>query len=111
MSKQNSILEALEHVRKRPLMYFSDDVPAVVNFLAGFSLAWLTLNPESDFYAIREQIISEHGWEHSAAHIWRQMQEQGMDDAAVVDELLAIHQEIWARLNVDTAQAVKNETE
>lgn len=109
MSNQNSILEALEHIRKRPLMYFSNDVPAVVNFLEGFTTACLLLKPVSDYNASYQTVIEARGWEYSAMPVWRQMKEQGMADATVVDELLAIHQEVWTQLNIDTAQAVKNE--
>jgi hypothetical protein len=110
MGKRNPLMERLDHIRKRPLMYFSDQVPAVVNFLEGFTTAWVMLYPVSDFYSIREQVIREHGWEQSATPIWQQMKERGMDDAAIIDEMLAIYYEIWTR-DTESTRAIKNSIE
>lgn len=108
MNKPNALLEGLAHIRKRPLMYFSDQVPAVVNFLEGFKTACLMMNPLFDYDSVYRVVLHERNWEYSAVPIWQQMQERGMDDAEIIAELLTIHQKIWTRLNLDTAQAVEN---
>lgn len=101
MTKQNPLLAGWEHIRKRPLMYFSNDVPAVVNFLEGFKTACLVLNPAFDYETIYQQVIREHGLEDSSQAIWRQLQERGLSDEEVISEMLAIHQEIWAQLDFE----------
>ena len=108
MGNQNPLLEGLEHIRKRPLMYFSNDVPAVVNFLEGFKTACLMLNAGFDYKTIYEQVAQERGWKNSPQGIWRQMQERGMNDAEVIAELLAIHQEIWIQLDVEAVNNTIN---
>lgn len=101
MENQNALFAGWEHIRKRPLMYFSNDVPAVINFLEGFKTACLMLNPAFDYKAIYEQVIQEHGWKDSPQGIWHQMQERGMNDAEVIAELLTIHQKIWTQLDFE----------
>ncbi len=107
MEKQ--LLDGLAHIRKRPLMYFSNQVPAVVNFIEGFKTACLLLEPASNYHAIYQQVIQERGWKLSAQAIWDQMQERGMDDQAVIAELLEIQHQVWTKLLPEADEAVDNE--
>lgn len=108
MGNQNMLLAGWEHICKRPLMYFSNDVPAVVNFLEGFKTACLMLNPAFDYKAIYGQVIQERGWKDSPQGIWRQMQERGMSDEEVISEMLAVYQEIWTQLDFETVNNTMN---
>ncbi len=108
MEKKNSLLAGWEHIRRRPLMYFSNDVPAVVNFLAGLRTACLLLNPAFDYETIYNQIIQERGWKNASQGIWRQMQERGMNDSEMIAELLAIHEEIWTHLDPEVLNTKVN---
>jgi hypothetical protein len=96
--QKENMLKILEHIRKRPYMYFSTDVPAVATFLDGFKLAYSILNPDADFNAVFIQEILKRGWNHSAQAVWHQMRERGFDDEAMITELLAIHSAVWEKI-------------
>jgi hypothetical protein len=102
--QQENILRVLEHMRKRPGMYFSSEVPTVVTFFDGFKMACVILNPELDFDTLFKDVILNRGWEHSAQAVWRQMQERGFSDEAVIDEMIAIYTAVWEKVSVQADQ-------
>jgi hypothetical protein len=97
--QRDNFLKVLEHLRKRPLMYFSSDAPAVANFLEGFTMAFLMSNPTTAFYQVRQEVIEERSWDgKSTQAVWHQMQERGYDDEAIITEMLAIYSIVLERI-------------
>ncbi len=103
--QRENVLKVLDHVRKRPQMYISSEVPAVANFLEGFKLAYVLLNRAAEFEAIYVQVIQSRGWVQSSQAVWRQMQERGFDDEAIIAELLAIHSAVWEKIALQPDQS------
>ncbi len=92
------LLKGLDHVRQRPGMYFSSEVPAVVNFIEGFRLACALLGSVANYDAIYKQVIEERGWKWSSQPIWTQMKERGLNDDAIIAELFDIQMMLWQRI-------------
>lgn len=90
--------QVMEHMRKRPNMYFSSDVPAVVTFLQGFDMAFRLMNAEVNFEVVQKEVILSRGWEYSAQPVWHQMQERGVDNEAIKAEMLAIYSAVWEKI-------------
>jgi hypothetical protein len=80
------ILGVLTHMRLRPGMYFSSDMPGVYAYLNGFKTACHLLGV--DISKNESVIWSERGWEAGALHPIKQMQEKGMSEAEITEELL-----------------------
>jgi len=96
--RREAFMKALEHLQKRPHMYFSADAPAVANFLEGFKFAYLLLMPSPDFYLVFKEIATRRGWEDSPQAVWGQMRERGFDEEAIIAEMLAIHSEVFEKI-------------
>jgi len=102
--QQENIVRVLEHMRKRPGMYFSSEVPTVATFLDGFKTACILLNPDLNFDNLFKEVILDRGWENSAQAVWRQMQERGFKDEAIIDEMIAIYTAVWEKIAVQADQ-------
>jgi hypothetical protein len=102
--QHENIVRVLEHIRKRPGMYFSSEVPTVVTFLDGFKTACVILDPELDFDALFKHVILNRGWEHGAQAVWSQMRERGFSEEAVVDEMIAIYTAVWEKIAIQADQ-------
>lgn len=100
--QRDNFKKALDHLQKRPRMYFSSDAPAVANWLEGFKFAFLLLTPAPDFYEIFNEVVAARGWEHSPQAVWGQMQERGWDEDAINAEMLAIYNEVLERVLAQT---------
>lgn len=100
--QREAFTKALEHLQKRPRMYFSADAPAVANFLEGFKFAYLLLMPSPDFYAVFKEVATRRGWEDSPQAVWGQMRERGFEEDAIIAEMLAIHMEVFEKITGQT---------
>jgi hypothetical protein len=90
-------VEVLRSVRARPHMYFQPvDVPSAENFLNGFEVGCSVCGYEVP-YEVRKLVTEERGWPWYAARPVAEMRAAGLDEAAVVDELLAIELAAWER--------------
>ena len=108
--KINELLDVLQFMREKPRMFFSG-VEAGNNFLRGFNIAaGLCLDLPSDD-DIRGKVTTEKGWTWSSLPPWSEMKEQGLDDTAIIDEMLSIEIEVWKRLlaNLDSQASEKPE--
>jgi hypothetical protein len=83
-----SLAAILAYMRLRPGMYISNDAPAIQNYLYGFQAAFSILG--CDVWKGEAQIWVERGWEVTAMHPIRQMQEKGMSDHEVTVEVLTM---------------------
>jgi hypothetical protein len=102
------ILNGLTHIRKRPGMYFSPEAPAVANFIEGFRIACAVLGSIAEYDAVYKQVIIEHGWEWSSTALWIQMKARGLDDEAMIAELLDIQTAIWERIPLSQPMPLDN---
>lgn len=95
--------QLLDHINKRPGMYMSDDLPTVVNFLTGLRLG-LRAADSRLASAFEQQIASvekTHGWAASPSGAWTRMRERGLDDKAIMTEILSIYAEAWDNVIAD----------
>lgn len=97
-ASHESVKAVLEHMLKRPGMYFSPDVPTIVNYLDGFALACRLLEPSLAFDQHIKQVALSRGWEDSSRSLWRQMQDRRFDDDATIAEMLTIYNLAWEKI-------------
>jgi hypothetical protein len=91
------LLIGLEFMREQPQMFFQG-VDAGNDFLRGFAIgAGVSLNLKGD-EEIRGAVTRERGWPWSSLPPWNEMRQQGLDDAAIVHEMLSIEIEVWQRI-------------
>ncbi len=108
--KISILLDVLQHMRKRPGMYFSTVTQADCYLRGFYSASHICLDlPPSTRY--RATVTIERGWTWSAVHPWNEMRNQGMDDAAIIDEMLAIEIEVWKRAFADLDRQLPVEPE
>ncbi len=86
-----------EAMRKEPELYIGGpDVDAAIHHLIGFESACLILEgtgPVNERHALWET----QGMADSAYHPGHQMQQRGVENAVIVDSLLAVEIEAWMR--------------
>jgi hypothetical protein len=95
-AKINALRELLQFMREKSGMFFST-VSQADSHLRGFKIAskiCLDLPDSTRFYAT---VITEHGWTWTSDGPWKEMREKGMDDTAIIDEMLSIEIEVWKR--------------
>lgn len=103
MNKEQSemILGVLNHIKKRPYMYFRPNALAIVDFLSGFETG-LTLGTnihyETVFKATYKEVILKNGWEWNSMGVWHQMLDKGYDEEKIITELLDIHIAVWEQI-------------
>ena len=91
------VIEIVESIRARRRMYFMPvDVPSAENFLGGFRVACFACGLEMPLQ-VRERVTIERGWPWYAARPIAEMRAKGLDEPAIVDELLAIEVAAWQR--------------
>ena len=94
------IIERLEHMRLRKRFYLNSlDLEATINFFAGFRIGLSTLGSPPDY---RDELIDKkkiihrrRGWEWNSGGAWAVMQNLGMSEEDIIDELLVIEIEAW----------------
>lgn len=97
----DGIISELENVRQYKNMYIgSIDVSLAEAYLNGLITAWKKFGFEAD-ETIRERIITERGWEISAARPVREMRSRGLTDEEIIHEVLTIEIETWKRIYDD----------
>ena len=107
--KIQNILEIFHHMRKYPGMYFST-VTQADQFLRGFLIAsQICLDLPSDTRH-RATVTTERGWTWTSVNPWNEMRDQGLDEAAIIDEILAIEIEVWQRAYADLDDDSPEET-
>jgi hypothetical protein len=95
-----SLNQLFDHMKKRPGMWFSGQVPPIVTWFQGFQMAFKLQHPALDVDAQYAQVILQRGWESGAQAVWRQMEAKGMSPEAINAELLAIYAEVWDRISL-----------
>jgi hypothetical protein len=86
--KIEELMGALAHIRLRPGMYFSSEVPALQNFMYGFSIACAILGVDTG--KEEAQLWSEHGWKLSNHHPVTILKEQGLSDDEISAEIFSV---------------------
>jgi hypothetical protein len=91
------VLEILRSARHRKSMYLdSIELGAAVNFLNGFKVACFACGLEVPL-KIQKQVTIERGWKWNALGAIKEMQEAGLSEEQVVDELFAIEISGWEK--------------
>ncbi|MEO8608297.1 MAG: hypothetical protein ABI690_10465 [Chloroflexota bacterium] len=83
-----SLLTTLVHIRIRPQMYFSNDVPAVQNWLYGFEAACRLFDVR--IWDEAWKIYDERGWDNGAMHPVQKMIEKGLSEDEVILEVFSV---------------------
>ena len=92
-----------EAMRREPELYIGGpDVDAAIHHIIGFESACLILEGDGPT-PFRHAIWETQGLADSAYHPGHQMQQRGMDSAAIVDSLLAVEIEAWTRFGASLA--------
>ena len=94
------ILEAFQHMREKTGMYFST-VKMAESYLRGFRTASAICLDLPASMKARVEVVTERGWTSTSQGPWNEMREQGLDDAAIIDEMLSIEIEVWKRAYSD----------
>ncbi len=95
-----SLIDSLEHMRKHPFMWISQDKNALANFLNGTefgcSLSRITIGhtPQDEIF---QQVLAEHNLSYSPMNVTHQLEERGCSAEKVIDEALLIHIETLKR--------------
>lgn len=100
--QKEKLLQILEHVRQRPGMYLGSTglTPPVVLFAEGFNLAAFASNVDliPVYNKTYQEVLANRGWtdpDTMTKPAWRLMQERGMDEEAITDEMLSIYALVW----------------
>lgn len=88
-SQLNRLIETLKHVRKRPGMYFTDDMASIDNFVSGFYTALAVFADQTDSEEIYSKLLQEKGLQHNRS-IYQQLKEKGYNDAEAIYEYLTL---------------------
>jgi len=83
-----ALLTSLAHMRMRPQMYFSNDMPAIQNWLYGFEAACRLFDIR--IWDERGKIWSERGWDNGAMHPIQKMTEKGLTEDEVIIEVFTV---------------------
>lgn len=106
LAAYDRILEILTSARGRKQMYFLPMVPSsaihwIHGLRTGFSFVGLEWSPEYRRRAVERRGLSFR----AAAHEASELQERGLSDEAIIDELLAIEIEMWQSQREAAAKA------
>ena len=86
-----------EAMRQEPELYIGGpDVDAAIHHLIGFESACLLLEGDGPT-PFRHELWEARNMTDSAYHPGHQMQQRGLDSAAIVTELLTVEIEAWTR--------------
>lgn len=100
MTKQEhiaKIIDVLENIRARPGMYISSIEPnSLMDYLHGlYAGCYLCGGGYDQAY---HQSAYARGWHgYGVRHPFRVMQEKGLDNAAIINEMLMIEIEAWQK--------------
>lgn len=93
-----NIIQTLEMIRNRPLMYIKGDVDELRAILLGFNLACGSLGLASGFDSTYQAVVRDRGWTWlPSAGIVPVLIEAGMDTPQIINELLTIEIEVWKK--------------
>jgi hypothetical protein len=100
MSKReqiNSLIETLEAVREKPMLFVGADLGAVMHFLNGFDFGASVLEVGVEFRENFDKVLKERGWSvtPSLVHL---LKENGLNQAEIAAELTTIHIETWRNI-------------
>jgi hypothetical protein len=92
------VLELLEAILKRPLMYFgkADDVEIANSFISGFSISLFhTFDIPFSRVDVLGESVTKRGHRFSPRGIWQELKEEGLDNEQIINELIQIQIEMW----------------
>jgi hypothetical protein len=99
MSHAAQIADLLENMRDRKPNYFLPiDAKTVGAVLSGFGLGLFTCGVKYRL-EIHHQVLTDRGWKFNALGFVPPLEEQGLTDMQIVEELLAIEIETWRRIS------------
>lgn len=100
--KESRTTEFLTEVTKRVHLFIEPVTAEILEcFLQGFVRGVLVGSLSIDdvmYRRTQESVARSRGWEHTAAHLYRQMRARGLPEEQIIRERLAIEVETWRRL-------------
>lgn len=84
-----ALIETLEHIRKRPGMYFTDDMASIDNFISGFYTAMTIFVNQDDSNQAFARLLHEKGLQPHKS-IYQQLKAKGYNDTDAVHEYLGL---------------------
>jgi len=85
----NKLVEVLQHVKKRPGMYFADGIEPVDNFISGFMLG-VQLTSEASDAVTQPDIIWEEFELKPNISIYQQLRDRGLDKHEAIEQYISI---------------------
>jgi hypothetical protein len=94
------LISLLEHVRRRPGMFFPLDQSGLKGFLGGLHAFQKTFLGATDDPTLTAAILRERGWDaDSAVAPWPDIDARGFDIHAIIAEVLTIEIEVLRRIH------------
>lgn len=91
------LIETLEGIRKKPELYVGIDLGRMTQFLNGFDAAASVLGFEKAFRKHFFDTIKARKW-GTTASLENELQEKGLNESQIADELIAIRIETWKKV-------------
>ncbi len=95
----DSVINLLEKVRSKPMVYIGVDLSRIISFLDGVHAVCQTIGIQCGYGPMYEQVMTERGWTYSPKGPWQEMKERGLSDTDIVDEIINIEIEVLRRSN------------
>ena len=92
----NGLIELLENIKARPLMYLGEyNFDRLNCLLTGIHLGYVITNEVSDYSKSHKIVLSKRGWNPSSTLVHKDMEKNGLTEKEIVIELLEIEVETW----------------
>lgn len=88
------VIELLERVNDKPMLYIGLDLSRITPFLAGIRATCRIFDIVTGYGSIYAQVMKERGWIFSPKDPWDVLQESGLPERAIVTELIMIEIEV-----------------
>lgn len=98
--QHDNLLELLKHIRKRPGMYFTDDMAAIDNFISGFDAAIRIFFDHSNTPAIYLSLLRERKLEPNRSP-YQQLRERGFNHDDAIYEYVSLLIDLYKDVDIN----------
>lgn len=92
----NKIIELLESIKARPLMYIGEyDFDRLNYLLFGIHLGYGMTNKIQNYSESRKKVLLMRGWNASSTLVHKDMEKKGLNKAEIAIEIIEVEIETW----------------